>query len=71
MGKGLVADEVGGEAETRHAWIWREDSFRLRRTGRLSRCEIKRPSQSASSGDGEKLIPMIFGRWIQEDLVMN
>lgn len=66
-----MADEVGGEAETRHVWIWREDSFRPRRIERLSRCEIKRPSQSAISGDGEKSIPMIFGRWNQDDLVMN
>ena len=29
-----------GEIETRHAGIWREEYFRQRRTGRLSRCEI-------------------------------
>lgn len=69
--KGSVADEVGAEAETRRAWSRREDSFRPGRTGRLCRCEITRPSQSASSGDGEKSVPMIFGRWNQVDLEMN
>ena len=36
-----MADEVRGWAETRHVCVWREDYFRQRRAGRLSRCELK------------------------------
>lgn len=35
-----MADEVRGRAETRRVPVWREDYFRQRRAGRLSRREL-------------------------------